>query len=117
MLPTTRAKTSKATQIQHKKEANELRNMQKLQMLNTVNEAVFQYSASTGKQEKSARQELFTMERLSHRKRTLCARDIFIRDKMQEINKGMCSYSIRILLGYPLADLCQTSPKESVSTL
>ena len=117
MLPTTRAKTSKATQNQHKKEANELRNMQKLQMLKTVNEAVLQYSASTGKQENTARQELFTMERLSRRKRTLCARDVFIRDKMQEINKGMCPCSICILLGYPWADMHQTSPKESVSTL
>ena len=73
MLPATCAKTSKATQIQCKKEVNELCNVQKLQMLKTVNDVVLEYSASTGKQENTAQQELFTMECLSCRKHTMCA--------------------------------------------
>ena len=70
-------------------------------MINTVEEAIVKYSTSTGKKKDTAKQELFTIERLNQRKRKLCARDIFFRDKMQEINKGMYSYSICTVLGYP----------------
>ena len=99
MLPTTRAKTLKSAQSQSRQEWTEHVQTQKEQMLKAVNDAVLQYSASTGKKEETAWQELFTMEHLTQQKRTLCARDIFLRDKMQEINKGTCSKSIRMMLG------------------
>jgi hypothetical protein len=117
MLPTTRQKTAKTAQTQQKQTAAEYGHMQKMHMLKTVNDAVLEYSTSTGKKKKTAQQELFTIEHLNQRKRTLCARDIFIHDKMQETNKGTCSHFICIVLGYPYADIHQTSLKESVLTL
>ena len=85
MHPTTSAKTSK---IQHKHAAAQHAQAQKVQMVHTVNEAIQQYSTSTGKSQKKAQQEIFTIDHLSKRKRALCPRDIFMRDKLQEINKG-----------------------------
>ena len=97
MLPTTTtcAKTLQAAQAQEKQAAAEFVHLQKQQMYETVNEAILHYSTSTGKPQDVARQELFTIERLNRRKRILSPRDIFIREKMQEINKGMFSCHLR----------------------
>ena len=101
MLPTTRAKTVKATQTQVKQAAAAHDHLQKVHMLKAVNDAVLDYSTSTGKKKVTARQELFTIEKLSQQKRALSARDIFLSDKMQEINKGAHSHLLCLMLGYP----------------
>ena len=90
MLPTTRATASKAAQKQVKRTAMEHDQLQKAHMVTAVNNAILEYSTSTGKSVESAQQELFTIENLTKPKRTLCARDIFVQDRMHEINKGMC---------------------------
>ena len=97
MLPTTRATTSKAAQQQAKQVAVEHGLLQKARMIKTVNDAVLEYSTSTGKKVNTARQELFTIEHLNKRKRALCARDIFMQDRMQEINNGTHSHFIYIV--------------------
>ena len=94
MLPTTRAKTLQAAQTQEKQATAEYVNLQKQQMYQKVNEAILHYSTSTGKPQDVARKELFTIEHLNRRKHILCPRDIFIREKMQEINKGVFSYCL-----------------------
>ena len=91
MNPTTRAKTYK-TQL--KRAAAQHVQAQKVQLVQNVNTAVQQYSISTGKSHSTARQEFLTMENISKRKRALCPRDIFICDKMQEINKGMFPFHL-----------------------
>jgi len=91
MLPTTHAKTSQAAQGQLKQAAAQHDYTQKAKMVKTVNDAVLEYSVSTGKKTDTAQQEIFTIEHLSQWKCTLCARDIFIHGKMKEINKGMGS--------------------------
>jgi len=98
MLPTTRAKTSKTSQ---KRALAKYEQEQKTELFRTVTGAIDEYSATTGKDRKKAQQELFTIEHLSRRKRNLCARDIFMKDKMKEVNKGMHSDSIYVVLGYP----------------
>ena len=98
MLPTTRAKTAKATQTRLKQAAAAHDHLQKVHMLKAVNEAVLEYSTSTGKKKATAQQELFTLEHLSQKQRALSARDIFLSDKMQEINKGADSHFICIML-------------------
>ena len=101
MLPTTRTKTLQAAQIQEKQAAMEYAHLQKVQMIQTVNEAILQYSTSTGKPLDVARKELFTIEHLNSQKRNLCARDIFLREKMQEINKGVSSCYLHYTGTYP----------------
>ena len=91
MLPTTCAKTLQAAQTQEKQTAAEYVHLQKQQMFQKVNEAVLHYSTSTGKPQDVARRELFTIEHLNRQKHILCGRDLFIREKMQEINKGVFS--------------------------
>ena len=88
MLPTTCAKTSKDAQIQLKQGAAQYSHLQKVQMVENVENVVQQYSTSVGKSQDVARRELFTIDCLSRRKRNLCARDVFFSDKMHEINKG-----------------------------
>jgi hypothetical protein len=92
MLPTTCAKTAKATETQLKQAAVAHDHLQKVNMLKAVNNAVLEYSTSTGKKKVTALQELFTIEHLSQKKCALSARDMFLRDKMQEINKGTLSF-------------------------
>ena len=99
MLPTTRATTSKAAQNEVKQSAIQHAHLQKTQMIKAVNKAVLEYATGTGKSVEAARQELFTIERLSKRKRALCAKDIFVQDRMHEINKGTCYYLTCITLG------------------
>ena len=70
-------------------------------MFKSVTGAIEKYSASTGKNKKTAQQELFTIEHLSQRKHNLCARDMFMHDKMKEVNKGMYPDLIWVVLGYP----------------
>jgi hypothetical protein len=101
MLPTTRAKTAKTTKTQQKQAAAAHDHLQKVHMLKAVNDAVLGYSTSTGKKKTTAWQELFTIEHLSQQKCALSARDIFLSDKMQEINKGMHRHFMCIVLGYP----------------
>ena len=91
MLPTTHAKTLQVAQTQEKQAGVEYVHLQKQQMYQKVNEAILHYCTSTGKSEDVARKELFTIERLNRRKCILCARDIFICEKMKEINKGVFS--------------------------
>ena len=98
MLPTTRAKTSKTSQ---KQALAKYEQEKKVEMFKSVTGAIEEYSASTGKNKKTAQQELFTIEHLSRRKRNLCARDMFMHDKMEEVNKGMYSDLIWVVLGYP----------------
>jgi len=70
-------------------------------MIKAVDDAVVGYSVSTGKKLDTALQELFTIEHLSQRKRKVCARDIFMQERLQEMNKGTCSQFICIKQGYP----------------
>ena len=90
MLPTTRAKTSKAAQKEAKLSAIQNDLVHKTRMIKAVNNAVLEYATSTGKTLEAAQQELFTMERLSKRKRRLSPKDIFVQQRMHEINKGTC---------------------------
>lgn len=89
MNPTTRAKTLK-TQL--KLAAAKHVHDEKVHLVQNINTAIQQYSTNTGKSQRKARQEILTIDNISRRKRALCARDIFIRDKMEEINKGMFSF-------------------------
>jgi hypothetical protein len=100
MLPTTRAKTSKAAQKEAKLSARQHDLVQKTRMIKAVNHAVLEYATSTGKTMDAAQQELFTMERLSKRKRTTGPKDIFVQERMHEINKGTCYNLTCIMLGY-----------------
>ena len=85
MLPATRAKTAKAARklavVQHV-------HQQKMILLKTVDDAVQQYCTSTGKTTEAAYQELFTIGQLNQRKRALCARDLYIGDRMKEVNRS-----------------------------
>lgn len=94
MLPATRAKTSKAAR---KLALAQHGHQQKAILLKAVDDAIQQYCTNTGKTNETAYQELFTIEHLNQRKRALCARDIFLQDKMKELNKGA---HLRIMLAY-----------------
>ena len=111
MLPTTRATTSKAAQKEARQSTIQRDLLAKTKMINTVNAAILEYATSTGKAKDAAQQELFTIVHLNKRKRTLCAKDIFVQEKMHEINKGMCSNLICIMLGYYCADIHLDKPK------
>ena len=99
MLPTTRAQTSKSAQQLLKQSTAQFIHAEKEKMLQTVRGAIQLYCINTGKTEETARHELFTIEHLNTRKRTLCGRDIFFSERMRAINKGKCPHSIYIVLG------------------
>src|SRR5258706_15826053 len=98
MLPTTSAKMLKDAQIQLKRRAAQYSHLQKVQMVENVENVVQQYSTSVGKSHDVARRELFTIDHLSSRTRNLCARDVIFSDKMHEINKGTYMPSFHLYL-------------------
>ena len=92
MLPTTREQTSKAAQTVLKQAAAAHNHLQKEHLLKMVNDAVLEYTTSTGKKKSTAQQEIFTIEHLSRKKRALCAKDIYTQEKMQDYNRGTYSH-------------------------
>ena len=97
MLPTTRAQTA---QQLLKQSTAQYHYAEKEKMFQTVKAALQLYCTNTGKSEETARHELFTIVHLNVRKRTLCARDVFFSERLRDINKGMCSHAIYIVLGH-----------------
>jgi hypothetical protein len=65
MLPTTHTKTSQIAQTQLKQATVQYDQIQKAKMVTAVNDAVLEYSITTGKKIDVAWQELFTVEHLS----------------------------------------------------